>query len=92
MSAKLYSERDPMALEPYFSQHMAAMTAEGLHSKAAIAAELAFRDARIAALEAYAKSLEETGDSLYTAAGCFGYGVNEREKKEAWTKAKETKP
>ena len=64
MSANLYAERDPMALEPYFSQHIAAMTAEGLHSKAAIAEELAHRDARIAALEAYAKRLEEASEAM----------------------------
>ncbi len=38
-------------LEPYFSRHMMAMTGEGLHSKGDIAAELAWRDKRVAELE-----------------------------------------
>ena len=49
---KLYAKRHGWDLEPHYSRHVSAMTAEGLHSKADIAAELAFRDARIAALEA----------------------------------------
>lgn len=40
----LYAERVPSDLEPYFSDHMSAMTGEKLHSKAAIAMELAYRD------------------------------------------------
>lgn len=46
-----YAQRDPRRLEPYFSRHMDAMTSEDLHDKAAIAAELAFRDQQIAALQ-----------------------------------------
>lgn len=42
---KLYSERDAMLLEPFFSMHMIAMTKEELHDKGAIACELAYRDA-----------------------------------------------
>jgi hypothetical protein len=41
---KLYADRAPWKLEPHYSAHVAAMTSEGLHSKADIAAELAFRD------------------------------------------------
>ena len=42
-----YAERDVMALDvagEFYAKHVMAMTAEGLHSKAAIAAELAWRD------------------------------------------------
>jgi hypothetical protein len=42
-----YAERDAKSLEPHLYNHMLAMTAEGLHSKAAIACELAWRDAKI---------------------------------------------
>lgn len=49
---KLYAERDPMALEPHYCRHVQAMTAEGLHWKSDIAAELAWRDQRIEQLEA----------------------------------------
>ena len=38
-------------LEPYYSRHISAMTAEDLFSKSDIAAELAIRDKRIAELE-----------------------------------------
>ena len=43
-----YANRNPRLLEPYFSQHMDAMTAESLLDKADIAAELAYRDQEIA--------------------------------------------
>lgn len=43
-SERQYTERDPRDLEPYFSLHMLAMTAENLVEKADIAMELAFRD------------------------------------------------
>lgn len=44
---KHYAPRDTEALAPYFYNHLVAMTNEQLHSKAAIAAELAHRDAEI---------------------------------------------
>jgi hypothetical protein len=47
-SEKLYVTRKPWELEPYYSRHVAAMTAEGLHAKADIAAELAWRDKELA--------------------------------------------
>lgn len=49
---KLYPEQNPMQLEPHFSRHMLAMTAEGLHDKAAIAEQLAYRDQQIEVLRA----------------------------------------
>ncbi len=48
---------DPRDLEPFFSRHMMAMTAEELDSKADIAMELAYRDKRIALLEAEVAAL-----------------------------------
>lgn len=51
---KLYAERDICALDEaggLYSKHVFAMTAEQLHSKSAIAAELAHRDERIHQLE-----------------------------------------
>lgn len=41
---KLYAERDCQELGNYYIQNVMAMTAEGLHSKSDIAAELAYRD------------------------------------------------
>jgi len=43
----LYADRDPGELEPWYSRHVNAMTAEGLYAKSAIAAELAYRDRQI---------------------------------------------
>lgn len=48
-----YFPRDPRLLEPFFSEHMEAMTVEGLHDKADIARELAFRDKQIAILKEF---------------------------------------
>jgi hypothetical protein len=49
---KLYDPaRKPWELEPYYSRHVLAMTAEKLHEKSDIAAELAFRDKRRYELE-----------------------------------------
>lgn len=48
-----YAERDAMALDDaggYYILHVCAMTKEGLHAKADIAAELGFRDMQIAEL------------------------------------------
>ena len=45
-----YDDRDIMYLDEkgsFYSTHISAMTAEGLHSKSVIAAELAFRDSII---------------------------------------------
>ena len=51
---KQYAERDHMALDEagnYYCRHVSAMTAEGLHAKSDIAAELAWRDMEIARLK-----------------------------------------
>lgn len=52
MSEKQYGHDDARDYEPYFSRHLMAMTTEDLHSKGEIACELAYRDQRIAELEA----------------------------------------
>lgn len=49
MSKKNYAERD-IERQRFYMDHLEAMTAEGLHDKGAIAAELAHRDERIALL------------------------------------------
>ncbi len=46
---KLYAERDIIGLGQIYCDHVMAMTAEELHAKSDIAAELAFRDAALAA-------------------------------------------
>lgn len=49
---KLYAERDIEYQDDHYLKHVSAMTTEDLHSKSAIAAELAHRDLRIKELEA----------------------------------------
>lgn len=65
---KQYAERDIMALDEsgdFYSRHVSAMTAEGLHAKSDIAAELGWRDMQIAELRAerddYRERWEQTG-------------------------------
>jgi len=48
---RLYPPVDLFALGEHYIKHVEAMTAEGLHSKSDIAAQLAWRDQRIAQLE-----------------------------------------
>lgn len=47
---KYYRDHDPIMQGLYYSRHVEAMTAEGLHSKGAIASELAARDILIDSL------------------------------------------
>jgi len=49
---KLYPPQDPRALGKFYLRHLSAMTSEGLDGKAEIAEQLAWRDQRIAKLEA----------------------------------------
>lgn len=81
MTDKQYAERDIMALDisgNHYSRHISAMTSEGLHSKSDIAAELAWRDARIAELEARTVNLPDlrqvvSGDRYVWSDGIFNY-------------------
>ena len=41
---KLYAERNAIELGAFYTDHVMAMTSEGLHSKSDIACELAYRD------------------------------------------------
>ncbi|MBS0200483.1 MAG: hypothetical protein JSR70_08540 [Proteobacteria bacterium] len=79
---KLYAERDTMQLDRdgnYYCRHVSAMTAEGLHSKSDIAAELAWRDRQIDELRAFKQYVHDRldgmgipvdPDSPHKAAGC----------------------
>jgi len=61
------------SFEPYldlYIAHTAAMTAEGLHSKSDIAAELAYRDDLIAKLRAALKGVEWGAYNTYDEACC----------------------
>lgn len=70
---KLYAERDICEQDEkggFYFKHVLAMTAEQLHSKSDIAAELAHRDLRIQQLEAV---LNDTRDYLTQhAVGVYG--------------------
>lgn len=54
---KLYAERDLMAQGEHYARHIHAMTAEGLHAKSDIAAELAHRDIEIDRLQKLGEEL-----------------------------------
>lgn len=59
----IYPRHRLETLEPFYSQHVSAMTTEGLHHKGDIAEQLAWRDARIEQLEA---ELAERRNSVCT--------------------------
>ena len=76
---KLYADRDSLALGQTYMNHVMAMTAEGLHAKSDIAAELAWRDKQIEALQAFkdyvhqrldAASIPTHPEGEHSAAGC----------------------
>lgn len=65
-SNNLYAERDIEALDEigsFYYQHISAMTAESLHSKSAIAAELGYRDMLITELVVAMQQIIECYDS-----------------------------
>lgn len=51
MEKRYDKTRDLRSLEPFYGMNVLAMTVEDLHEKSDIAAELAYRDKRIAELE-----------------------------------------
>jgi len=55
---KLYAQRDIELQCNYYTRHVMAMTAEGLHSKSDIAAELAHRDIQLEAAETLAEAMD----------------------------------
>lgn len=57
----IYAKRDHQALGEHYLRHIDRMTVEGLHSKSAIAGELAWRDAQVEELQA---QLAETRAAL----------------------------
>lgn len=63
---KRYPETFPQDLEPYFSQHMDAMTGENLYLKSDIAAQLALRDRQIVALKAVLANTVDAFSDLVT--------------------------
>lgn len=67
----MYARRDTEALGELYLRHVAAMTAEGLYDKGAIAAELAWRDAEIARLKSASVAVNTWGVNLFEAMGKF---------------------
>ncbi len=57
-------DRDNAALGKFYTDHVSAMTREGLHKKSDIASELAVRDARIAELERERNSLRDFANAV----------------------------
>lgn len=69
----LYKQRDLENLEPHYGKHVSAITGEKLHGKSDIAAELAWRDQRIAELEKEIdRELLEDEPSCYHPEDIFG--------------------
>lgn len=67
MKQKFYdAERDTDGYENTVMKHMLAMTAEGLHSKAEIAVELAYRDKLLADSKQRIAELEKELDIIST--------------------------
>lgn len=67
MSERKYGERDIMIMDAagsYYSNHVSAMTAEGLHSKSDIAAELGYRDMMIDELVGTLNNLVEIAQQV----------------------------
>jgi hypothetical protein len=62
---KKYPDLKPWDLEPYYCQHVSAMTSEGLHSKSDIAMQLAWRDKRIAELEEQLDAIAKRQEILF---------------------------
>lgn len=54
----LYPDRDPEDFAEDYAKHLAAMTVEGLHDKADIAEQLAWRDAELRRLHAENEALK----------------------------------
>lgn len=65
-NGNLYAERevDSPELMAHYMRHVDRMTVEGLHAKSDIAAELAYRDAQIAALQAERDALRDEKSQL----------------------------
>ncbi len=64
MSTHYDKDRDNAALGKFYTDHVSAMTREGLHKKSDIASELAVRDARIAELERERNSLRDFANAV----------------------------
>ena len=92
-----YAERNERELGEHYFKHVSAMTGEGLHSKAAIAAELAYRDERIEQLTADRKdaieALKMAMRLIYKAemGNCMLYTPDINYLEQALTKLKTTK-
>lgn len=70
---KRYPDADETIYAPQYVHHVNAMTAEGLHSKSAIAEQLAYRDVLIAELLANNEQLEAARAKLHGQAA--GYAI-----------------
>lgn len=75
-----YAARDIESLDKFgghYSRHVDAMTAEDLHDKSEIAAELAFRDAKINMLSLQVESLLDDVYKMDSAIHSLRYALNE---------------
>jgi hypothetical protein len=70
---KQYASRDAIGQGDHYLRHLLAMTAEGLHSKSDIAAELAHRDIQIDALAAQGEAAKARDTAVAIVDGILGY-------------------
>jgi len=88
---KLYLVRSPENLEPEFFNHMMAMTGEGLHNKADIACELAYRDKAIKSLQAENSEIKKQLDTSIHAGYKQGFDEGKAELQSDQKKVKRYK-
>ena len=70
---KQYAKRNPESQGEHYIKHVLAMTAEGLHQKSAIAAELAHRDILINSLK---EELKRSNKQLYKMVYALGSALD----------------
>lgn len=78
---KQYAKRNPEAQGEHYIKHLLAMTEEGLHNKAAIAAELAHRDILINSLK---EELKRSNKQLYKMAYALGSALDGQQHHEVY--------
>lgn len=80
-NTKQYAKRNPEAQGGHYIKHVLAMTAEGLHNKAAIAAELAHRDILINTLK---EELKRSNQELYKMVYALGSALDGQQHHEVY--------
>lgn len=78
---KQYAKRNPEAQGEHYIKHVSAMTAEGLHQKSEVAAELAHRDILINAMK---EELKRSNKQLYKMVYALGSALDGQQHHEVY--------